>query len=150
MGMNNYPVWWDTTLTIYNRYEDPQTQVIHWHRTVVKNCFWKYVGNKVTVGDTTLETNNTICRIPKDSRYKDKYEWVSLPNDMMSKYFTLGQNDIIVKGEVTDEINEYQSGKRSTDLLSKYKSLQGCILIEQVGNNTGIGRCNEHYYVSGV
>lgn len=150
MQTNNYPVWWDTTLTIFNRYEDPQTYVIRWYKTIVENCFWKYTGNKINVGEIVLETNNTICRIPKDDRYLDKYQWLSLPNDTMANYFTLSQNDIIIKGEVSDEINEYKSGKRSSDILSKYKALQGCIQIEEVGNNTGIGRCDEHYWVRGV
>ena len=34
--MNNYPSWWDTTVTIYNRYEDPQTNLVSWHRHVVE------------------------------------------------------------------------------------------------------------------
>lgn len=149
--MNNiYPIWWDTTLTIYNKYIDTQTQLITWYKHVVKNCFWKYTGDKVTINDVVLETNNTICRIPKNDKYLEKFEWVAKPNDLMGEYFTLSQGDIIVKGEVDDVINEYQSGQRSSDLLSKYKNLQGCIKIEEVGNNTGVGRCNEHYFVKGI
>lgn len=148
--MNDYPIWWGTTVTIYNRFEDPQTQVVSWFRKTVNNCFWKYVGNKVTVGETVLETNNIICRIPKNDLYLDKYEWINLPNDQMGDYFTLGQGDIIVKDEVDDIINEYQSGARSTDLISKYKALQGCMEIQEVANNTGVGLGMEHYHVRGI
>ena len=66
------PIWWDTTLTIYNQFKDPQTKIVQWHKTVVNNCFWKYTGNKVTVGQVELETNTTICRIPKDDRFLDR------------------------------------------------------------------------------
>lgn len=148
--MNNYAPWWETTLTVYNRYEDPVTNVVRWFKYHVHNCFWKYVGDKVTVGNTVLETNNIICRIPKDEHFIEKYQWVALPNDEMSDYFTLGQGDIIIKGEADDDINEYQSGKRSTDLLKKYKSLQGCMEVQRFAINVGSGRCNEHYYVKGV
>jgi len=148
--MNDYPIWWSTTVTIYNRFEDPQTQVVSWFRKTVDNCFWKYVGNKVTVGETVLETNDIICRIPKNDLYLDKYEWINLPNDQMGDYFTLGQGDIIVKDEVDDIINEYQSGVRSTDLISKYKALQGCMEIQEVANNTGVGLGMEHYHVRGI
>ena len=148
--MNSYPVWWDKSLTIYNRYEDPLTQVVTWYKNVVSNCFWKYIGNKVTVGDVVLETNDIICRIPKNEKFKEKYEWDKLPNDIMSNYFTLGQGDIIVRGEVSDIINEYIAGKRSTDLLAKYKALQGCMEIQEIAVNVGIGRCSEHYFVKGV
>ena len=148
--MNDYPVWWNTTVTIYNRYENPQTQLITWYRHVIPNCFWKYVGDKVTVGQAVLETNNTICRIPESKEFKERHEWLSLPNDEMANYFTVGTGDIIVKGEVGDEIDEYVTGYRSTDIIAKYKGLQGCMQIENSAINVGAGRCNPHYYVKGV
>lgn len=147
--MNHYPKWWNTTITIYNRYEDPQTQLVSWYRHVVTGAFWKYSGNKVTVGRTVLETNDIICRIRKDSNFKEKHEWVNIPNDEMGNYFTLSQGDIIVKGSVDDTINEYVSGKRSSDLKKKYKALQGCLEIQEWSNNTG-DRGNEHYFVKGI
>lgn len=145
-----YPEWWDTTVTIFNKFKDPQTKVVRWYKTVVTGAFWKYVGDKITIGQTVLETNNIICRIRKDSRFLEKYQWEQKPNDQMSDYFTLGKGDIIVKGEVDDEINEYQSGHRSTDLVAKYKELQGCMSIEEIAINVGAGRCNEHYLVKGI
>lgn len=147
---NYYPSWWNTTITIYNRYTDSQTQVVTWYRHVVEGTFWKYAGNKVVVGNTILETKDIICRIRKDEAFREKHEWITIPNDEMSKYFTLAQGDIIVKGEVDDEINEYASGKRSSDLKKKYKALQGCLEIQEWANNTGGGRGNEHYYVKGI
>lgn len=147
--MNSFGSWWDTTLTIYNKFEDPQTQVIKWYRHVVHKAFWKDTGNKITIGNVTLDTNNIICRIRPDSAFLEKHIWVTKPNDEMSNYFTLGQGDIIIKGEVDDEINEYVSGQRASDLKRKYKGLQGCMEIQQWSNNTG-NRGNEHYFASGV
>lgn len=148
--MNNYPVWWDSTLTIYNKYTDPQTQVVVWHRHIVYNCFWKDIGNKVSIGNTVLETNNLIARIPKDVSFLPQYEWIALPNDTMPYYFTLGVGDIVVLGAVDDEIDEYKAGKRSSDFVKKYKALQGCMEIQKVGINVGIGRGNEHYSIIGI
>ena len=148
--MNNYPSWWDTTITIYNRYEDKQTNLVTWFRHKVDGAFWKYTGDKVVINNTVLETKNIICRIRKDDAFLEKHEWIAIPNDQMSNYFTLSQGDIIVKGEVADEINEYVSGKRSTDLKKKYKDLQGCLEIQEWSNNTGGGRGNEHYFVKGI
>ena len=148
--MNNYPSWWDTTITIYNRYEDKQTNLVTWFRHKVGGAFWKYTGDKVVINNTVLETKNIICRIRKDDAFLEKHEWIAIPNDQMSNYFTLSQGDIIVKGEVADEINEYVSGKRSTDLKKKYKDLQGCLEIQEWSNNTGGGRGNEHYFVKGI
>lgn len=148
--MNDYPIWWDTTITIFNKFQDSQTQIVTWFSTTVKNCFWKAVGNKVVVNNVALETDNIICRIPKDTRFLEKHEWIKVPNDKMSKFFTLSQGDIIVKGQVSDTINEYVSGKRSSDLMKKYKGLQGCLEIQRVAIDVGPGRCNEHYYVKGI
>ena len=148
--MNVYPVWWDTTVTIYNKFTDPQTRVISWHRHTLNNCFWKYTGDKINIGETVIQTNDTICRIPKSENYLDKYAWEALSNDNMSRYFTIGVGDIIVKGTVSDVVDEYTPGHRSSDIMAKYKKLQGCIMIESFSVNTGAGRCSEHYFVKGV
>lgn len=148
--MNIYPEWWDTSVTVYNRQEDPQTNIISWYKHIIDGAFWKYVKDKVTIGETVLETNKIICRIRKDANYMDKEEWLKLPNDIKPNYFTLSQGDIIVKGSVEDEINEYQTGHRSTDIIAKYKKLQGCMEISLASNNTGAGRGQEHYLAEGI
>lgn len=145
--MNKYPIWWNSTITVFNKHEDKQSNLITWYKTIIPNCFWKYAGDKMTVGDTTLETNSIICRIPKSDKYKEPYVWNDSPSD---NFFTLAPGDIIVYGEVTDNINEYQSGMRASDFKAKYKQLQGCMVIERVANNTGVGRGNEHYHVKGI
>ena len=144
-----YPVWWEDTITVYNKFTDPQTQVVTWYRTVLSNCFWKYDHSKVTIGQTELESNRTICRIPQDERFLERYQWESLANDKMAEYFTLSEGDIVIKGEVDDEINEYTKGHRSNDIIAKYKKLQGCIEIEAVSINTKTSTNNKHYHISG-
>lgn len=146
--MSNYPEWWNTTITVYNKYEDPATRRITWYRTVLENCFWKYTGNKIVVGETTLETNTTLCRVPKNEAFLEKYLWNDEPDKL--GHFTLSAGDIIVKGNVADTIDEYASNQRSSDFIAKYKKLQGCMVIEQCAVNTGLGRGLEHYYVRGV
>ena len=147
--MNIYPVWWDTTITIFNKFEDPQTHIITWFKTVVTGVFWKAVGNKVTINDTVLETNNIICRIPKNDKFLEKYLWIQQPNDKMGDYFTLSKGDILIRGNISDTINEYSAGNRSNDIIAKYKD-QGCMSIEKVAINVGAGRCEEHYLAQGI
>ena len=145
--MNNYPIWWDKTITIFNRYDDPTTRQVSWYKTTVSNVFIKNVGDKIVVDNAILETDNTICRIPENAKFLEKYQWIEL--DDKSTSFTLGVGDLIVFGEVSDEINEYVSGSRSTDIINKYKKLQGCIVIKQLALNVGVGRVNPHYYIKG-
>ena len=88
--MSNYPVWWNTAVTVYNKFEDPQTQVVRWYKFVIEGgCFWKYDGGKVVINNTVVQTNGIICRIPKNEKFLEKYLWVQKPNDEMGDYFTL-------------------------------------------------------------
>lgn len=145
-----FPQWWNTAITVYNRYTDPLTDITRWYRTTIPNCFWRYSSDKVTLGDSVLESNNTICRIPENSKFLERYVWENLTNDQLPNYFTLGVGDLIVKGTVTDVLDETLKNHRSTDLINKYKKLQGIMQIELVQINTGGGRNNPHYFVKGV
>ena len=146
--MSNYPEWWNTTVTVFNKYEDPTSRLITWYKTVIHNCFWKNTGNKIVIGETALDTNSTLCRLPVHPSFLEKYEWNALADK--SNNFTLSPGDIIIKGEVDEIIDEYASGYRTSDILTKYKKLQGCMVIEQYALNTGLGRGLEHYFVRGV
>lgn len=147
--MNHYPSWWNEDITIYNKYTDPVSRLITWHRHVVRGAFWKNIGNKFQIDKTVIETDAIICRIRVDEEFLPKYEWIALPNDQMDEYYTLGRGDIIIRAEVDDEVDEYTSGYKSTDLVKKYKDLQGCLTIDEVTINTEGGRGNEHYLVRG-
>ena len=147
--MNKYPKWWNTTITVYNQYVDQTTNVVTWYRHTIEGCFWKYTGVKTTIGETILDTNTTICRIPKQDDYLPKGEWIKLPNEQLKDYLTLGQNDIIIKGIVEDEINEYLAGHRSSDLIAEAKQYGECMVINRVADNTSGGRNDEHYLVQG-
>ena len=148
--MNRYPAWWDTSITVYNRYEDALTHVVTWYKTQLTGNFWQYICDKVNIGETVLETEKIICRIPENDKFLEKYQWVALTNDKMADYFTLGVDDIIVKGAVDDVIDEYTAGRRSSDLIEKYKALQGCMEIKSVSNNTETGRGMPHYKATGL
>jgi len=148
--MSNFPSWWDSTITIYNKHTDPTTKVTKGYRHVISNqCCWKNVGSKVNIGEVVLDTESITCRIPQQNDFLEAYDWVQLPNDAKPNYFTLQQDDIIIHGEVTDEINEYVSGKRATDIINKYR-LKGCIMIKDVSIDTMTGMLYPHYHVRGL
>jgi len=149
MSKPGYPVWWETTVTIYNKFIDAQTQLVAWYRNVVTDCFWQLSGQTVQIGEVTLDSKSVVCRIPKDPRFLEKQDWIKIPNDQMANYFTIAQGDIIVKGVCEEEIDEYTKGHRSTDLLNQYRAYQACMEISEYSNNTGAGRNNEHYLTRG-
>lgn len=146
--------WWDKTITIYNKYVDPETQRVTWYKTIIKNCFWKAANTIYNMGrfgmstvGIQLETKTITCRIPKDKRYVTKRTWSTLTDK--SGKFTLANGDIIVLGEVDDVIDDYTPGQRSTDLLSKYKVYDECLEIEAYADNVRTGIALEHYRITG-
>ena len=147
--MSKYPNWWNSTITVYNRYEDPVTQLVTWYRTVLSDCFWKV--NVGVVYDspaiTKNYTNMIVCRIPKNDNYLSAYNWKRLDGENRALKFTLQVGDIVVNGEVNDTINEYVKGQRSTDLVERYKDL-GVIRIENTADNSDEARNIPHYLVS--
>lgn len=148
--MSDYPAWWDTTVTIYNKYTDATTKKIVWVRHVVENCFWSMIDDKVKIGATILEVESTICRIRESELFVPDYEWAKLSDEDKETYFTLGVEDIIVKAEVDDTIDEYTAGQRSTDLVTKYHKAQGCLVIEKAHIAVGPNMPIPHYRVKGV
>ena len=141
--MNNYPEWWNDTITVFNKHTDPTTDIVTWHKTVIDDCFWKEAGVKVMVGNTMIDTNSVICRIRVSDDFIDPMTWQNM-EDVDGEGFTLQPGDIIVKGEIPDIIDEYTKGQRASDLMEKYVN---CLMIDMATINVGGGRGNEHYLV---
>lgn len=148
--MNNYPSWWDTTITLYNKYIDPITKNITWYSHIIENCFYKHTVDKMTVNNTTIESNVSICRLRVNDSFINKREWNELTSEEKKQMFTLGAGDIIVAGEVDFIVDEYEKGHYSSDLIREFSSWPGCFTIETVNINVGGGRGNEHYHVRGT
>jgi hypothetical protein len=150
--MSNYPAWWDKTLTIYNKRIDATTRKITWHRTVVTNCFWKYVNeiyaNQYTTVRVAYPTKSVIVRIPEDERFLKTGAYAHA-DDVTGK-FTLAEGDIIILGEVDDELDEYTQGKRKSDIITKYKDTGECIEIKSHTDDVGTALALPHYHVLGV
>lgn len=140
-----YPVWWDTTVTLFNKYEDSKGEVT-WYKTVLTGCFWKYETDYQRVDNATQMTKVLLCRVRKSSDFLENYVWKE--ESSKDSYFTFNDGDILIKGEVEDTINEYTTGQRASDLLKKYKDK--CAEITECRINVGAGRVCEHYLVRGI
>lgn len=129
------------TITLYNKYEDRSNgpTVTVWKKTVLENCYFGAVSGK-TLSDTTLsEQNNFVCRIPEYDAFTENYSGAD-------NTFTLQPGDIIVKGNISEEISDVR-GLRSSDLLRKYAGKS--FIVKCVSINTDIP-FDKHYRVSGV
>lgn len=155
--MSDLPfAWWDKTVTIYNKWIDPVTQHITWYKTKCENCFWKCTNTLFNMGrygvstlGVRIEDNDIICRIPEDTRFVERRVWQEMSDEERGNHFTLSNGDIIVLGEVEDVIDEYTSGQRSTDLLTRYKDYDECLEISSYINNVHTGVSLKHYRVVG-
>lgn len=146
--MNVYPRWWDRTVTIYNRYEDPSTRIVKWYRHTMSGCFWRNVTMQMTLDNSTVGSNSQICRIPKTDKYADVIDWQNADDTFRTKYFTLQSGDFIVDGNVTDTVDEYTAGQRSSEVIGRYSKYNKCGIINKFSINTG-NVDMEHYLVYG-
>ena len=155
--MSNFPFpWWDSTITIYNKYIDPTNQRVSWYKNTVTDCFWKCTNNIYNMGrygmtslGVRVETKEIVCRIPESSKFVPKEIWETLSDGERSEYFTLANGDIIILGDVEDTIDEYTSGKHSTDLITKYKRYDKCVEIDTYIDNVRNGVGLKHYHIVG-
>lgn len=147
--MSVYPIWWDDSITLYNRYENPVTQQITWYRTELGGCFVQSAKTVISGGQIIYDSDSTLIRIPENENYRSYDEWIAIPNVSQGEYFTLHAGDIIILKSVQDTISEYTKGQRSSDLIAKYKDLSLCLTISSLQDNTGIGRVCPHYAVRG-
>lgn len=146
--MNTYPSWWCDTITLYNKCTVDKKTV--WFRHVIPDCFYRHEIEKVTVGNTTIDSDTSICRIRVSDKFVDKRTWMALSDADKLESFTLSAGDIIVAGPSSFDVDEYTQGKRSSDLIRLNKEWPGCFTIETVNINVGGGRGNEHYHVRGT
>lgn len=146
--MSNYPYWWDKTITIYNRIQDATTGRVTWNRCVLSGCFWKYVNTVNYVNNVKMETKDVICRIPKSDKYIPLEIWKIL--DDFTDKFTLRNGDIIILGDIDEEVDDYTKGKHMTDVLAKYKEVNRAIQIENFTDDTGNKLYAEHYNIKGI
>lgn len=139
-------MFWNKTITLYNRFEDAQTGIIKWYRHRLENCFYKSTYNTSNTGTEQIRSEDMIIRIPEQGNYLAKYKWIELSDSERCRYMTLQSGDLIVLGDITDSIDEYTAGKRSSDLFKKH-SAHGAILIRHININDFLP--GAHYLVKG-
>ena len=128
-------------ITLYNRYTDKSSgkSVILWKKRVLENCYFSVKNIKKLNSGSLSDHDSYIVRIPESDDYTKSY------NGEDGK-FTLNPGDIIVLGEVADEMMD-EAGKRPSDILKRYEG--SAFTIGAVFFNTLLKNAR-HYRVSGV
>lgn len=107
------------TVTLYHQYKEiaDGKSVTKWSKTVLKNCYFGTETVKQLNGTTLSMASSFVCRIPRNA----------------VNFIALSPGDIIVRGEIADEIEDV-SGKRNSDLLNKYRDT--AFTVKAVSDNT--------------
>lgn len=135
------------TITIYNclkATDNPKKKDV-WHRHVLHNCFYKNVIGLKENGKGLQMANGYTVRIPKSLMYKPYHEWCKLEEQVRKKYFTLSENDIVIKGECREEITGTGAATAS-QVLNKHKP--DAFRITAISDNTN-ALAGKHYRLGG-
>ena len=83
---------------------------------MLHNCFWKSQANTGFNGTQASVQNTYVVRIPKDERYLAYAEYAKDPKG----HFTASQDDLVVLGECSEEING-TAGHTAAQVLNRCK-----------------------------
>ena len=105
-------------VTIYNSIPKTQVEDRHWDRFVIEKC--QIQSGFVENADGTIRNvMNATTVITKDvEHYKPADEYVKLPVDLRTAFFTVKTGDFVVFGVVEDKVTTAQE---YSELQAKYK-----------------------------
>lgn len=134
------------TVTLYNRRKQVLTDgktAETWVRRVLTGCSWVRTHERVRSDTEVGYTSSVTCRIPASDSYLPPDQWDAL--DDPSGKFTLAAGDVLVYGDVADEIGSELS---AAELVKRY-ARRGSIVVRSARNNSRNGIL-PHYAAKGV
>lgn len=140
--VRQYPHWWNTSLTIFNRIFDSSAKQTTWQKTTLHGCFYLQDSGLAYSDAQIRAACSYVVRIPEDSRYVAQSQWENMQNGRKGR-FTLAPGDLIFKGE----IREVLLGGSGNSLLEQYRP--NCFKIQTVYDGSGYGVLG-HYVAEGV
>ncbi|MEA4899320.1 MAG: hypothetical protein VB065_14050 [Eubacteriales bacterium] len=135
------------TVTLYNRREGKDANgrtVVTWHRTVQHNCFWTRRTVRAIENGNVKIGEVLVCKIPESPAYLPPDEWATLTDP--TGRFTLWAGDIIVLGDVPDEIGPSLT---ESALRMKY-ARRGLMVVTSAKDRCISGAGLRHYLAEGV
>lgn len=96
------------TVTVINHYVD-KLRNDKWNKTILTNCMWREKTEKTVTNNQIQVDTYVSLTVPYCDGYLPPKQYVKVPNEEMKNYFTFDSEsnlDIIVLGEVTQEIND--------------------------------------------
>ena len=134
----------DATITIWNKWRNPDTQKDEWFRHVVPRCSWEHKAVRTVSGQTASIASVISVLISESPMFKPGQEWAAGDK---AAFFTLRTGDLVALGEQTAEITGVapytESGLR--------QSLAPEVFTVKIAkDNTAGYKWGKHYYAEGV
>lgn len=120
------------TVTLYNRVpvlSADGRERVQWRRRVLTGCSWVHAHERVRDAGVVRYALSAICRIPRSEDYLPPDQWDALGGPQGR--FTLAAGDVLVRGEVTDEITE---GLSAAEIVLKY-ARGGAMVVQSAKEN---------------
>lgn len=111
----------NSDITVYNKYIDGSTRSEKYQRTVIYSVVWQ--ATRAISGARTglLASNVALVLIPferKGATYLDPKAWLELADK--AGYWTLKNDDVIVRGVCTDEITDAVAATETDPAVPAY------------------------------
>lgn len=120
-----------SSVTVVNAHRDTLTKEMVYRTTVLNNCMIRKNVDTSPTNDTLNTVDYYSISILYQDGYLNPYDYRQLPNDQMSKYWTLDtEEDLIILGEYTDPIDE--------TTYSKLLKRDNVGVIRSVSDNTTV------------
>lgn len=122
-------------ITIYNRYENTDTRMDKYHRTVIDNAHFEATQG-VQLGDMNINTDNSFrAVIPLVTG-----DYVK-PSDYVGVGWTLAEGDYVVKGALDIEIDDFDDlkGIDQKFVIDGYQ-INDYARVKKLNNYTVVGR----------
>lgn len=99
--------------------------------TVINDATWFY-GRRSSRGQFSDNEDSYSVRIPfgadtSGKQYIEPWEWKDLQDDQVSGFWTIQNNDIVVRGEMSEIVTDQSEIMKVTD---------DCFLVNTFSNNT--------------
>ena len=124
----------ESTITIFNRRRmESGNEVLV--PTVIRNCTWYY--KHIVSGSEMMDNADEYSvRIPIDAIFQDRRKYIdgigysNLSDEAVKGYWTIQKNDMVVRGEYTETINQQSVIAQQTE---------DRFIVSTFGNNTWRG-----------
>jgi hypothetical protein len=118
-------------ITIYNEYIDKATGLEMYQRTVIQGIHWQNKRN-ATVSDKGLNVADSVLMfIDKLDNYVSPKAFKKLSDTDRPKFFTFGDSDKVVKGNIDFEITGVK-GNTFADLEKKFDDVINIVSITEL------------------